>query len=90
MFGMDRTIAIQFLVSMSLSVFLPLLLMGTSTIALGTIFCSFPVNVYVFRKRDRKNKEHNFKKKSLNRWKPSSIREGYPIILTVHESFFDK
>lgn len=90
MFGMDRVIAIQFLTSLSFSVFGPLILFGTSSFALIIIFASFPINVMVFRKRDKKNKKHCFKKKRLNKWKPSVIREGYPVILTVHESFFDK
>src|SRR5665811_134015 len=90
MFGMDRTIAIQFLISLSFCIFVPLLLLGTSSIALMIIFPSFPINIYVFMKRHKKNKEQNFKKKRLNQWKPSVIREGNPIILIVHEGLFDQ
>lgn len=90
MFGMDRTIAIQFLISLSCCIFGPLLLFGGNMFSLALIFASFPANVLVFRKRHQRNKEHNFKKRSLNRWKPSIIRERDPIILTVHEGLFDK
>ena len=90
LFGMERSIAMQYMASQGGFIALSFFVIGANTFTVLLIFLSFPFFLFIFKMRDRRNRVRNFKKTNINRKKPSTIR-SYPLtIIRNDQSIIDK
>lgn len=86
---MERTIAMEFLLTTAITGFLMLILLGPNTITM--LICGVLTIIYFsfYKRKDVKNQKMNLKKKSINKRKPSVIKTREMIILKKNGSFFN-
>ncbi|MEM7485712.1 MAG: hypothetical protein AAF348_10945 [Bacteroidota bacterium] len=89
LFAMDRSIGIEFACFQIISIVMCFVVIGTNGFAVIAAFLSIPLNFFLFRIRDRKNAQANFKKKRINKKKPKVIKQN-PLILLPSESIINK
>jgi len=89
LFGMDRNIAIEYLVVQVGSILLIFFLLGTTSFAVIGVFISIALCLFLFKMRDRQNAKSNFRKKRLNRKYPKVIKSN-PIIVFESERIINR
>ncbi|NJB38092.1 MULTISPECIES: hypothetical protein [Flavobacteriaceae] len=90
LFGMERTIAMQYMASQGGFIALSFFLFGANTLTVLLIFMSFPLFLFIFKLRDRRNRVRNFKKTSINKKKPSTVKYHSLKIIPNEQSIIDK
>jgi len=86
LFGMDRTIAFEFICALTICILLCFLILGTSVLAVVGVFISIPACLVVFKIRDKRNAIASFKKRRINSRKPKVVKTNPLIILPVEST----
>lgn len=73
LFGMDRNIAMEFICTLTLSILLCFMILGSTVPAVIGVFICIAICLFLFKLRDRQNSIASFKKRRVNRKKPKTI-----------------